>query len=190
MDTLRDELDQAIPRFDPGTGPIEPDLERLVGAGRRAVRRRRARVCSAAVGGLLVSGLAVAGTGILPSLGPHVEKDPLVVTDTASATSGTPPADTSQEIELSLASLLEVSRACGRYSRLEAGSGTLTAAGEEVEPTEQVTGSGWSATEFRCGSDVIRLLHGGGQGIVGRYPAAEGSTLREWAEANVGQLPL
>jgi hypothetical protein len=166
MDTLKDELELAVPRVDPG-----PDtLDGLVVAGRRAVRRRRVRAGGLLVGGgLVAASLAVSGPGLLsPDDGQRV-RDPAVATAPGAPQSSAAPTR-SFRVRLSLDTLLEVHGKCGRRST--------------PERVDEARGDGWSAVEFACGGATVRVLRTPDGGLVDRYEGDAPSTLEVWGEAN------
>lgn len=164
MDALKDELEQAVPHVDPGH-----DVDGLVHAGRRAVRRRRtAAVGLLAGGGLVAASLAVAASAPEPL---REARDPSVATQPAAPQSSAPQAR-SFRVRLSLDTVLEVHGKCGRRS--------------DPERVDEARGDGWTAVEFACGQATVRVLRTPGGGLVERDEEGATSTLEEWAEARVG----
>jgi hypothetical protein len=164
MDTLKDELEHAVPHLDPYDG-----LDELVAAGRRAVRRRRARVGGVlAAGGLVVATVAV---GASPDRAQRAS-EPAVVTAPTAPRSSTTPGE--PEVALSLASVLEASGRCPGRS------------GGDLERVGALRGDGWSAVELACGDGSVRVLQTPDGELVGRYLVGPRRTLEKWAEAKVG----
>ncbi|MFT4011048.1 MAG: hypothetical protein QM655_13515, partial [Nocardioidaceae bacterium] len=149
MDTLKDDLELAIPRIDAG----DDRLDTLIRAGRQAVRQRRARIGGAlTAGGLVVAGLALGATAMLAQDAPGPDgNQPLAIG---------PGATRSVTAELTLASLQEVADTCGEVT-VDPATKTLTSGGQAVTPTDQLKGDGWVAVEYPCGSDVVRVLQFG-----------------------------
>src|SRR5689334_18423045 len=107
MDTLKDELELAVPRVDPGPA----GTEQLLTAGRRAVRRRRARVGGVlAAGGLAVATVAVGATDTPAPDRARQATDPAVATAPGAPRSSSAPEV--RKVPLSLESVLQVSGRC------------------------------------------------------------------------------
>lgn len=182
MDMLRDELERAIPQVDAD----DHDLHALIGAGRQALRRRRARVSGTlAAGGLVVAGLALGATGVLSQGVPEPGGDRAVATGRSNAEASASPAAEPATVALSLASLQQVADTCGEVT-LDPATRTLSNGDRRLSRAGQVEGDGWVAVEFACGADIVRIMQFPDGGLVGRYDAGEGGTLAEWAEANHG----
>ena len=183
MQTLKDDLERAIPRPETGGG----DLDALVRAGRQSLRRRRARVSGAlTAGGLAVAGL---GLGVSTMLAPDRPQDaePSAGSASDSAAPVTTRTPRPVDVELTLASLRTLADSCGGVT-LDANTMTLTSEGETVTATDRVRGDGWVAMEYPCDSDVLRILQYDDRAAVARYGADTQGTLEEWAESNVELL--
>jgi hypothetical protein len=169
MDTLKDELEHAVPHLDPHGG-----LDDLVTAGRRAVRRRRARVGGVlAAGGLAVATVAVGATGAPAPDRAQQATDPAAATAPGAARSSSAPEV--RKVPLSLESVLEVSGRCPGRS------------GRELDRVEALwIDDGLAAVEFACGEGSVRVLQTPDGELVDRYRVEQRSTLEEWAEAKVG----
>jgi hypothetical protein len=182
VDTLKNDLERAIPRFDTTSN----GMAALTRDGRRALRRRRARVAAVlTTGGLAVAGVAMGATVMFAEGG---QQDTNGAT-AGGATSAPRTATSSQPVEadLSLASLQQVADACGPFT-LDTASKTLTNDGQIVDASDEAHGDGWSAAQYACGSDILRIVQADDRGLVGRYPASEDESLSAWAQDNVGRL--
>ena len=170
MDTLKDELELAVPRVDPGPA----GTEQLLTAGHRAVRRRRARVGGViAAGGLVVATVAVGAVDVLAPDRAQRATEPAVATaPTAPRASSAPEV---RKVPLSLESLLEVSGRCPRGS------------GGDLDRIDALwIDDGLAAVELACGEGSVRVLQTPDGELVDRYRVEQRSTLEEWAEAKVG----
>lgn len=170
MDTLKDDLERAVPHVDPG-----PDrADELVGAGRRAVRRRRAAAVGALAGaGLVAASVATGIAGVTPRDDRREASDPAAIAASPSRPESREPARLRQT-PLTLQSLLEVAGRCpGR--------------GGEPERVEAlVVEDAYEAVEFECGGGSVRVVRTAEGEEVGRFRTEPGRTLREWAEGKVG----
>lgn len=169
MDTLKDDLERAVPHVDPG-----PDgVDGLVAAGRRAVRRRRvAAVGLLAGGGLVAASLAIGAT--TPD-DQREARDPAMATAPGAPQ---PSATKASGVPLSLESLVEAAGECPR-----------SAGGGDPERVVELRDAGrWSAVELACGDGTVRVLRTPDGELVGRYRVEHPRTLEEWAEANVDRV--
>lgn len=181
MDTLKNDLERAIPHFD----TTSEGMAALTREGKQALRRRRARVGGAVTtSGLAVAGVAMAASAMFAHGG---QQDTNATPGGATTAPRTATPSQPVEAEFSLASLQLVADACGEVT-LDPGSKTLTSGGHSVNASEEASGDGWSAAEYACRSDIIRIVQADGRGLVGRYPASEGGSLSTWAEDNVERL--
>lgn len=182
MDTLKSDLERAIPHFD----TTSDGMAALTRDGKQALRRRRARVGGAVTtSGLAVAGVVMAATVMFTQGG---QQDTNGATP-GGATAAPRAARPSQpvEAEISLASLQKVADVCGELT-LDPDSKTLTNDGQAVAASDEANGDGWSAAQYACGPDIIRILQADDRGLVGRYPARENEPLSRWAEDNVERL--
>jgi len=182
MDTLKHDLERAIPHFD----KTSHDMAALTRDGKQALRRRRARVGGAVTtGGLAVAGIAIAATVMFA---PGGQQDTIDATPGDATTApGTATSSEPVQTAISLASLQKVADACGELT-LDPESKTLTNNGHTVGASDQASGDGWSAAQYACGADIIRIVQADDRGLVGRYPASEDESLSTWAEDNVKRL--
>ena len=172
MNTLKHDLERAIPHFD----TTSEDITALTLEGKRALMRRRTRVG----GGLATSGLAVAGvalgvTAMFTQNGQPGSHDVTAALPTAA------PAQT-VEPQISLASLRQVANACDGFEvRLKTQSQAASQAkliydGSPVHASQQVDGEGWVAAQYDCGAKIVRVLQVDERGVVGvkrpRFDAA------------------
>lgn len=181
MDTLKNDLERAIPHFDTTSN----DIQALASEGRQALRRRRTRIGALlTTGGLAVAGVAMGGVLIGSQGGQHT-KDTTAGGGAETVLTQTPSEAVS--VEISLAGLHQVADSCGELT-VDRESNTLTHGGQTVDASDTANGDGWAAAQYACGPDIVRIVQTDGRGIIGRYPASDNEPLGTWAETNVEQL--